>query len=186
MPIFFRSSAGIKVSGYLLLPLHAKLYELYNIIFFTLSWILLCNVLHMNTTITIIHNGTFAGQTEEIEVTYMPGESSASKMASGVIWVAIIVCTAVFLLTVLFFSRLLGTPIGSRQPVPVTSVGVGNMTPTRSPSENTVLSPRTPQPYVDYVKRTIDETPYMRRGRRRFDPQYTYWICQFCNGWRNE
>ncbi|KAJ8622832.1 hypothetical protein MRB53_031361 [Persea americana] len=114
------------------------------------------------------------GQTEEVEVSYVPGERSASAMASGIIWVAILACTAILLLTVVFFTRLLDRPDRSRQPVPVTSVGVGNITPDRSPSENTLLSPRTPQPYVDYVKRTIDETPYYRRGRRRFDPQHTY------------
>ncbi|XWS40691.1 hypothetical protein CRYUN_Cryun17cG0017400 [Craigia yunnanensis] len=35
-------------------------------------------------------------------------------------------------------------------------------------------SPRTPQPFVDYVRRTIDETPYYRREGRRFNPQNTY------------
>lgn len=30
-------------------------------------------------------------------------------------------------------------------------------------------SPRTPSPFMEYVKRTVDETPYYRReGRRRF------------------
>lgn len=35
-------------------------------------------------------------------------------------------------------------------------------------------SPRTPSPFMEYVKRTVDETPYYRReGRRRFNPQNT-------------
>lgn len=35
-------------------------------------------------------------------------------------------------------------------------------------------SPRTPSPFMEYVKRTVDETPYYRReGRRRFNLQNT-------------
>uniref|UniRef100_A0A0A9DKV7 Uncharacterized protein n=1 Tax=Arundo donax TaxID=35708 RepID=A0A0A9DKV7_ARUDO len=40
---------------------------------------------------------------------------------------------------------------------------------------NGQLSPRTPQPFMEYVRRTIDDTPYYKRdGRRRFNPQNTY------------
>lgn len=49
-------------------------------------------------------------------------------------------------------------------------------TPIRSgPPERHEHSPRTPQPFIDYVRRTIDETPYYRQDfRRRANPQNTF------------
>ncbi|KAJ4827574.1 hypothetical protein Tsubulata_004795 [Turnera subulata] len=48
-------------------------------------------------------------------------------------------------------------------------------TPVRGSPASSEMSPRTPQPFVDYVRKTIDETPYYRReARRRFNPQNTY------------
>lgn len=48
------------------------------------------------------------------------------------------------------------------------------MPPRRSPVRDEV-SPRTPEPFIDYVRRTIDETPYYRQDvRRRANPQNTF------------
>ncbi|XP_007031576.2 PREDICTED: nuclear pore complex protein GP210 [Theobroma cacao] len=60
-------------------------------------------------------------------------------------------------------------------PPPTPSISAP-VTPERSsPAVPDEQSPRTPQPFVDYVRRTIDETPYYKReGRRRFNPQKTY------------
>lgn len=45
----------------------------------------------------------------------------------------------------------------------------------KSPQAVSDQSPRTPQPFIDYVRRTIDETPYYRQDfRRRGDSQNTY------------
>lgn len=137
---------------------------------------------HAEYEVKVLRSGSFrdkiiitlpaTGQTEEIEV-YVPGERTASKMI-GIIWAALLGCSGVVFLAVIYFSQLVNRPNRSMQQVHVTSSSVGNMTPERSPSNTTTLSPQTPRPFVEYVKRTIDETPYYRRGRRRFDPQYTY------------
>jgi len=60
--------------------------------------------------------------------------------------------------------------------VTATTSIVAPTTPDRSnPSVVNDTSPRTPQPFVDYVRRTIDETPYYKReGRRRVNPQNTF------------
>ena len=52
----------------------------------------------------------------------------------------------------------------------------GTLTPSGFPSPQTIsLSRSPPQPYTDYVSKTIDHTPYFRReGLRRFDPSRTY------------
>lgn len=71
-------------------------------------------------------------------------------------------------------SPRLGTPIASPSHVPTCPPSVHN-TPTSSAAANiNQSSPCTPQPFVEYIRRTIDETPYYKRSRRRFDPQYTY------------
>jgi hypothetical protein len=53
----------------------------------------------------------------------------------------------------------------------------GSLTPAGFPSPQSVtLSRSPPQPYTDYVSKTIDHTPYFRReGLRRYDPSRTYW-----------
>ncbi|CAA6668012.1 unnamed protein product [Spirodela intermedia] len=117
------------------------------------------------------------GQTVHISVSYEDdGERTAPGERTNLLWAAVLVCLVLLALTVLVFVRFLETPWSSRPapspppsrpPVPAVA---GPSTPgTRS------SSPRTPQPFVEYVRRTIDETPYYRReGRRRFDPNRTY------------
>ncbi|KAL5991262.1 hypothetical protein ACLOJK_012169 [Asimina triloba] len=122
----------------------------------------------MNTTKPIMR------QTAEVDVSYVNGRGATSTWTSGVVLAGVLVCAIVLVVTVLFFIRLLDRPERTTQPESAAPSAATIMTPNRSPSSNTELSPRTPQPYVDYVKRTIDETPYYRRGRRRFDPQRTY------------
>ena len=90
----------------------------------------------------------------------------------------VILCFTVLILTVIFFIRFLDKPVHTRPNANLHTQPVASpLTPERtSPAENEG-SPRTPQPFIDYVRRTIDETPYYRRERRRrFDPQNTYWI----------
>ncbi|XP_050223905.1 nuclear pore complex protein GP210 [Mercurialis annua] len=62
---------------------------------------------------------------------------------------------------------------------PYTSLATPTIAAPRTPEHSSPVltdqSPRTPQPFVDYVRRTIDETPnYKREARRRFNPQNTY------------
>ena len=97
---------------------------------------------------------TFAGQTQE---TLLPETENA------LICIQIIAAINLILLIGLTW---LDTPNGSRQKFYTTPAN-------DSQRESILLSPQTPQPYVDYLVRTIDETPYYQRGRR-FDPQYSY------------
>lgn len=119
------------------------------------------------------------GQTEEIDVGYELGERTAPAGISEITWSAILVCVVVLILTVIVFMRLLDKPAGSRPfrqgPPAASSVVVAPVTPDRTSAANIRSSPHTPQRFMEYVRRTIDETPYYNReGRRRFDPQYTY------------
>lgn len=82
------------------------------------------------------------------------------------------------MVTVGVFMRLLERPdrsLLSRQAGPTSSAVAGPVTTDSISTGNLQSSPRTPQPFMEYVRRTIDETPYYNReGRRRFDPRYTY------------
>lgn len=127
----------------------------------------------------------FSGQREEIDVNYEPRVGAASEMATNsILWVGIIACFILLILTMVIFICYLDRPDRSRPlttPAPTPTV-VGPVTPDRggSGSGSPVVvnghSPRTPQPYIEYVRRTIDETPYYRRdGRRRVvNPQNTF------------
>lgn len=125
----------------------------------------------------------FSGQREEIYVNYEPGVGAASEMAtSSILWVGIIACFILLILTVAIFICYLDRPDRSRPsttPAPTPTV-VGPVTPDRGGGSGSPVvvnghSPRTPQPYIEYVRRTIDETPnYRRDGRRVVNPQNTF------------
>jgi len=115
------------------------------------------------------------GQKVEIDVTYERGETEASSVEMT-LWAAVIGCFALLVLTVIVFICYLDRPDRSFPSfMPSTPTVVAPRTPERITPAHDERSPRTPQPFIDYVRRTIDETPYYRRdGRRRFDAQNTY------------
>nr|ACN36906.1 unknown [Zea mays] len=91
-------------------------------------------------------------------------------------------CIIVTIVTVALFIKLLQRPIRQAPSGSMTA-----STPARAPAAdpaamadpaspaNGQFSPRTPQPFMEYVRRTIDDTPYYKRdARRRFNPQNTY------------
>ncbi|XP_010248630.1 PREDICTED: nuclear pore complex protein GP210 [Nelumbo nucifera] len=124
-------------------------------------------------TVTITLPAT--GQRAEIIVSYEPGESEASPTRSFALWASIFGFFTISILTLAIFMWFLDKP--ARPSVPATPNIAAPTTPDRSSpaSYNMQQSPRTPQPFVDYVRRTIDETPYYKReGRRRFNPQNTF------------
>ncbi|XP_072999237.1 nuclear pore complex protein GP210 [Typha latifolia] len=114
------------------------------------------------------------GQTAEVDVSYVVGENATPTRMSGITWPAILVCAIVLISTVLVFLRLLDKPTRtttSRQGTPAVAVP---MTPERTSSGNSQSTPHTPPPLMEYVRRTLDETPYYKRDRRRYNSQYTY------------
>ncbi|XP_052195537.1 nuclear pore complex protein GP210 isoform X2 [Diospyros lotus] len=118
-------------------------------------------------------------QRVEIDVNYEPGGRAASGMASNVVlWSGILVSTVILMATVTLFIFCLDRPDRLRPPTaPATPIVTALATPVRgSPGAVVEHSPRTPQPFIEYVRRTIDETPYYRReGRRRMvNPQNTF------------
>lgn len=127
------------------------------------------------------------GQKVEIGVSYDPKEGEAATVSTNVAsWAALSGLLFLFISTVTFFICYLDRPVRSQparstpfrsSPVVSSSPSVAApVTPERSsPAVVNEQSPRTPQPFLDYVRRTIDETPYYRQDfRRRGSPQNTF------------
>ncbi|XP_057770260.1 nuclear pore complex protein GP210 [Salvia miltiorrhiza] len=118
------------------------------------------------------------GQRVAVSVSYDPDErEAAAKPANLTFWAGISALLFLLIFTVTFVICYLDRP--DRSP-PRVSFGspsiVAPATPERSsPAVVKEQSPRTPQPFIDYVRRTIDETPYYRQDfRRRSNPQHTF------------
>ncbi|KAK9119821.1 hypothetical protein Scep_017914 [Stephania cephalantha] len=118
------------------------------------------------------------GQRAELDVSYEPGETKPSPTASVVtVFAGAIVCLVVLVATVAIAIRYIDRPDRPRLPTLAATNTNGLTTPDRNGPQNQNLqrSPRTPPPFLDYVRRTIDDTPYYKNdGRRRFNPQNTY------------
>lgn len=120
------------------------------------------------------------GQSVEIDVNHEPEETAPSSIAiNKAFWGSILGCFLLLILSIIIFTRFFEKPERSQQTsssVTTTTSTAAPITPDRSnPSAVNEMSPRTPQPFVDYVRRTIDETPYYKReGRRRVNPQNTF------------
>lgn len=117
----------------------------------------------------------FPGQKVEVDVTYAAGErldpvTKSTFNLSVALWT--VLALTVSSLAFLFLMRKMGLARRVVSSVPAYRVP---STPQRSPGSDGQISPSTPQPYLEYVRRTIEETPYYKHnGRRRFDPQNTY------------
>lgn len=118
------------------------------------------------------------GQQLEIDVNYEPERKGASNGPKNItLWASVLGCVALLLITVAMFICFLDRPDRSQPSVaPSTPRFAAPVTPDHSsPAVLSDQSPRTPQPFMEYVRRTIDETPYYRRDRRRgFNPQNTF------------
>lgn len=118
------------------------------------------------------------GQRVELDVNYEPDESDLSGIRFAVRTIILPSLGALaFGLSCSYISYFI-SKLRVSPPRPITSHTVSTAAATperRSPAVNFDESPRTPQPFLDYVKRTIDDTPYYRReARRRFNPQNTF------------
>ncbi|XAR51910.1 hypothetical protein NMG60_11006706 [Bertholletia excelsa] len=125
-----------------------------------------------------------SGQRAEIDVSYEPrGRDAPTTRTDVTLWAGVLGCSIILMLTVAIFICYLERPDRHRrQPrprpsstVPTTSAPAP-VTPERySAAVFNEQSPQTPQPFMEYVRKTIDETPYYRReGRRRYNPQNTF------------
>ncbi|XP_038715182.1 nuclear pore complex protein GP210 isoform X2 [Tripterygium wilfordii] len=119
------------------------------------------------------------GQRAEIDVNCELGEQAASETSISVSpWASVAALFFLLVLTVgIFICFLDKRPNRSQPSMRSTSQSISAPVTPERPS-SVVLneqSPRTPPPFVDYVRRTIDETPYYKReARRRFNPQNTF------------
>jgi len=112
-----------------------------------------------------------------IDLDYEPIQKAASGTTiNKTLWASVVGCFALLVLTVAIFRCYLDRPNRYQPFSPLPPPGTpAPVTPDRRsavvPNEQ---SPQTPKPFVDYVRRTIDETPYYRQeGRRRFNLQNT-------------
>lgn len=117
----------------------------------------------------------------DVDVNYEPDIREASDSGiKGTFFAVIVGFSAIIALILIIIISKLERVERSTESQPAISPATPSMTapqtPERSsPAVSNEQSPRTPQPFVDYVRRTIDETPYYRRdARRRFNPQNTF------------
>ncbi|XP_031481437.1 nuclear pore complex protein GP210 isoform X2 [Nymphaea colorata] len=132
----------------------------------------------------LIFNLPQIGQVSEVEVSYETDETPKNSAASesSNLLINSLVCVFVLVATVVLFwrcfnkrqrsgqRRSLSTSSHLDPKTPMRTQDVpanGALTPVRS-------APRTPQSYTEYLRRTIDETPYVRRHGRLVDPSYSY------------
>ncbi|KAG7544003.1 Bacterial Ig-like group 2 [Arabidopsis thaliana x Arabidopsis arenosa] len=140
------------------------------------------NVLRSEQFTDIIHITLPAtGQSVEIDVSYDTGESLVASSKDGYsVLFKILWCVLVLAISVIILMKVIDRqgPIGPTGATR-TATNSGTAAPgTPERRSGAVIyheeSPRTPSPFMEYVKRTVDETPYYRReGRRRFNPQNT-------------
>lgn len=123
----------------------------------------------------------FTGQSVEIDINHEPEETASSSVTiNKAFWASILGYLLLLILSIAIITRFLDRPERSQQTsssVTTTPSIAAPTTPDRSTPSSVVndSSPRTPQPFVDYVRKTIDETPYYKReGRRRINPQNTF------------
>ncbi|XP_037443214.1 nuclear pore complex protein GP210-like [Triticum dicoccoides] len=125
--------------------------------------------------VTIILPAT--GQTEELEVNYVTGDRTEPSSSSGLTTFGLILtCIIVPAGTLWVIMKLLEKPARQAPPrhAPAPAAGPSAAPDPASPAIGE-FSPRTPQPFMEYVRKTVDDTPYYKRdARRRFNPQNTY------------
>lgn len=120
------------------------------------------------------------GQKVEIDVNYEPEKITGLPSSSNVSnWVVILVCSTVLISTLILFLYYLDRPNRHQSNVaPTTPTVIAQSPATPSRSSTSVVnerSPQTPQAFIDYVRKTVDETPYYRKDpRRRFNAQNTF------------
>ncbi|BBM97560.1 nuclear pore complex protein Nup210 [Marchantia polymorpha subsp. ruderalis] len=125
-----------------------------------------------------------SGQEEERFVIYSAELLTRSLFVKPILY-AVVLVVILIVLPLILCARLLDLPQPTAEQAPPTegaessvsdgplySTSFGEQTP--PPTRGFSRTPP-PQPYTDYVKRTIEKTPYYKReGVRKFDPYRTY------------
>lgn len=120
------------------------------------------------------------GQKVEIDVNYEPEKITGLPSSIHVSnWVVILVCSTILMSTLILFLCFLDRPNRYQSNVAPTTPTVTAQPPVTPSRSSTSLvnehSPQTPQAFIDYVRKTVDETPYYRKDpRRRFNAQHTF------------
>lgn len=119
------------------------------------------------------------GQKMEVGVSFEPGRrdhDGSAKLIKIAVALAVGILLLIFTLTCILNRAEEQGGIQPPRDQPQTRTTSEPSTPIRSsPPERHDHSPRTPQPFIDYIRRTIDETPYYRQDfRRRANPQNTF------------
>lgn len=120
------------------------------------------------------------GQKVELAVNYNPGKQT--PITRKVTLVVVVVSLFLLILTIVAFMRVLDRPdtYGPSRPQAPASASASPASPASvliTPNSTAVTrsqSPITPPRFIEYVRKTLDETPYYKRGNRRFNSQYTY------------
>ncbi|RZC71969.1 hypothetical protein C5167_035143 [Papaver somniferum] len=115
------------------------------------------------------------GQRVEVDVSFEPGETRLSSRSNFALWASIFGVVTLFT-SLLIYKKFLNQAATSRpkSAAPPATPIRHTITPDRNRS---VLqqSPRTPEVFVEYVRDTIDKTPYYKRDAvRRRNPQNTF------------
>lgn len=121
------------------------------------------------------------GQKLELAVNYNPGKQTPITLTSTRTLILVVVVSLFLLIpTVVAFIRVLDRPdtYGPSRPqvqapAPPSASSSAPITPDCTSIAGS-QSPITPPPFIEYVRKTLDETPYYKRGSRRFNSQYTY------------
>lgn len=153
---------------------------LFNIILFAFNCsLLLCFYSSPHNQTINLALYIFTGQKLELAVNYNPGKQTPITLTTTRT-VILIVVVSLFLLipTVVAFIRVLDRPdtygpSRPQAPAPPSASSSAPITPDCTSVAGS-QSPITPPPFIDYVRKTLDETPYYKRGSRRFNSQYTY------------
>ncbi|KAI3909120.1 hypothetical protein MKW92_044815 [Papaver armeniacum] len=115
------------------------------------------------------------GQRVEVDVSFEPGETRLSSRSNFALWASIFGVVTLFT-SLLIYKKFLNQPATSKptSAAPPATPIRHTITPDRNRSA-LQQSPRTPEVFVEYVRDTIDKTPYYKRDAvRRRNPQNTF------------
>ncbi|KAJ1693956.1 hypothetical protein LUZ63_010654 [Rhynchospora breviuscula] len=120
------------------------------------------------------------GQQEEVRVTYQAEKTTAALTEATITRkLGILFSCAALIITVFLLWKCYDRPQRTAPPL-ANQARPGPSSPVFAPAtpvrQTGTIVPQSPQsePFMDYVRRTVDETPYKRSARMRYDVQKSY------------